>query len=187
MPVTRFLQSNSWLVAGWLAVVGAAVGLAVAYPGQDLRHPAVLLTARADVMLWFAACVVMLGHGLTPFARLVWALGAAMHVAHVLFAFGLAHGWSHGHAFRRVEHVGGYGEGIFVSHAFAVVWVADAVWWCVNPSGYARRPWRARVAVHGFLAFVVFNSTVVFGPPATQVVSAVLFGVLAVLLWRKET
>ena len=185
MPVTRFLQSwrVALLVGSWLAFAGAALLLAIDYPAQDLHHPAVVATARYAVGAWFGACVVILRHGLTPFARLVWALGAAMHVVHVVFAFALAHGWSHGHAFRRVEHVGGYGEGIFVSHAFALVWVADAAWWCVNPCGYARRPSWVRVAVHGFLAFVVFNSTVVFGPPATQVVSAVLFGVLSVLLW----
>lgn len=187
MPVTRFLQSErvALLLGSWLAVAGVSLRLAIADPAQDLHHPSVIVTARCAVALWFAACVVMLGHGLTPLARLVWMLGAAMHVVHVLFAFWLAHGWSHGHAFRRVEEVGGYGEGIFVSHAFALVWLADALWWCVNPEGYARRPSWVRLTAHGFLAFVVFNSTVVFGPPATQLVSAVAFGVLAVLVWRR--
>ena len=179
MPLARSLQS------AWLAAAGVALGLALADPAQNLYHPSVLLTARCAVALWFAACAVMLRWGLTPLARQLWVLGAAMHVVHVLFAFALAHGWSHGHAFRRVEEVGGFGEGIFVSHAFAVVWLADAAWWCANPTGYARRPAWVRVGTHGFLAFIVFNSTVVFGPPVTRVVCAVLFCVLLVLRWRR--
>ena len=181
MPLARFLQ------LGWVAVAGAALALALADPAQNLHHPSVLLTARVAVGLWFAACAVMLRHGFTPLARQLWVFGAAMHVVHVVFAFGLAHGWSHGHAFRRVEEVGGFGEGIFVSHAFGLVWVGDALWWCVDPTGYGRRPAWVRVAAHGFLAFVVFNSTVVFAPPPTRAVSAVLFGVLLVPLWRRGT
>lgn len=179
MPLARFLQS------AWLTAAVAALALAVADPAQNLYHPSVLLTARCAVALWFAACVVMLRRGLTSLARQLWVLGVSMHVVHVLFAFGLAHGWSHGHAFRRVEEVGGYGEGIFVSHAFALVWLADAAWWCLAPTGYARRSAWVRVAIHGFLAFVVFNSTVAFAPPVTRIVSAVAFGVLLVLLWRR--
>lgn len=181
MPLARFLQS------AWLTAAGAALALALADPAQNLYHPSVLLTARAVVVLWFVACALMLRRGLTPLARQLWVLGAAMHVVHVLFAFGLAHGWSHGHAYRRVEEVGGFGEGIFVSHAFAVVWCADVLWWCVTPAGYARRPAWVRIPTHGFLAFVVFNSTVVFAPPPTPAVSAVLFGGLGLLLWWRST
>ena len=182
------------LVGSWLTVAGASLLLAVADSSQDLYHPAVLVTARYAVGAWFAACILMLrlrpqewerGSRRVRIAQLTWAVGAAMHAVHVLFAFALAHGWSHGHAFRRVEEVGGFGEGIFVSHAFLVVWVADAVWWCVNPSGYARRPAWVRRTVYGFLAFIVFNSTVVYGPPPTRIVCAVLFGVLLVLVWRR--
>jgi hypothetical protein len=186
MPQVRKLQS--WLVVvlvgSWLATALTSSGLALADPAPNLHHPAIILTARYAVVAWFAACFVILGKGLVPVARLVWVLGVAMHAVHVLFAFGLAHEWSHGHAFRRVEEVGGFGEGIFVSHAFLLVWAADALWWCVAPTGYGARPAWVRRTIHGFLAFVVFNSTVVFGPLETRIGGMAIFVVLLVCLRR---
>ena len=181
-------------VASWLAVSVACVVLAVHDPEPDLRHPAVTISARYSVWAWFAACGMMLV--LRPgewrefgsrarFARLLWTLGLAMHVVHVLFAFGLSHRWSHAAAVEHVAAAGGFGWAIAVNYLFAAVWLADVLWWWADPTGYANRPrWVGR-AVHGLLAFVVFNAAVVFGPAGWRVVDAVLFGVLAVLWWRR--
>lgn len=146
--------------------------------------------ARYSVWAWFAACGVMLV--LRPgewrefeprvrLARLLWTLGLAMHAAHVLFAFGLAHRWSHAAA-GHVAAAGGFGWAIAANYLFAA-WLVDVLWWWADPTGHAGRPWWVGRAVHGFLAFVVFNAAVVFGPPVWQVVDAGLFGVLAVLWW----
>lgn len=182
-------------VALWLLVAGACLVLALADSGPDLRHPAVRLSARYVVGLWFAVCLAMLWfrrHVWWPLAprlrltRLCWSLAAAMLVVHIVFAFGLAHGWSHEAAVRHVAAAGGFGWGIVVNYAFAAVWLADAGWWWANPQSYASRPRRVGGAVHGFLAFVVFNATVVFGPPGWRVVDGALFAALAVA-WRRSS
>ena len=49
MAAQRFLQFL------WLVVVGGAVALAAHDSSQNLHHPAVLLTARAEVVLWFCS------------------------------------------------------------------------------------------------------------------------------------
>ena len=96
-------------------------------------------------------------------ARLVWTLGWLALVIHIAIAFGVAHGWSHAAAVEHVRRVGGFGGGIVVNYLFAAVWLADVIWWWVNRSSYANRPRWMGWAVHGFLAFVVVNATLVFG------------------------
>lgn len=200
MAAPRVFRSlGAWAAVGialWLAVAAVCVVLTVRDPYPDLRHRSVTISARYTVGLWFAACLVMLWVRPSEWlplsrrlrlVRLCWSLAAAMLVVHIVFAFGLAHGWSHGAAVRHVAATGGFGWGIIVNYVFAAVWLADAAWWWATPAGYAQRPRRVGYVVHGFLAFVVFNATVVFGPPRWRVADGVLFGVLAVLWWRYST
>lgn len=197
MAAARAFQSyTAWAAAtgtAWALLVGVSLGLAARDPAQDLRHPAVVVTAWGFVGAWAVAGGLMLrarpGDWAPPgdpvrLARLAWTLGLATHAVHVVLAFGLAHGWSHAAAVRHVAAAGGFGEGIVVSYLFAATWAGDAAWWWANPHGYAKRPRRVRYAVHGFLAFVTFNATVVFGTPWAQVAGAAAFVALAVL-WRR--
>jgi hypothetical protein len=199
MAVPRVLRSVVfWAavnVALWLFVAGACLAFALLDPEPDLHHPAVTISARYALGLWFGTSAVMLWarprewSPLTPrlrVARLCWTLALAMLLVHFVLAFGLAHGWSHDAAVRHVAAAGGFGWGIVVNYLFAAAWLADAAWWWANPDGYANRPRWVRYAVHGFLTFVVFNATVVFGPPGWRVADAALFGVLAVV-WRRRT
>src|SRR5262249_45431654 len=96
-------------------------------------------------------------------ARLGWTLGLAMLLLHILLAFWLAHGWSHDAAVRHTREVGGDGWGIVVNYVFVAMWLADVVWWWINPASYASRPRWLGGLVHGFLVFVTFNATVIFG------------------------
>jgi hypothetical protein len=197
MAVPRVFRSlGFWAavnVVVWLFFAGACVAFAVVDPEPDLQHPAVAISARYTVGLWFGVSLAMLwmrSGEWSPLTRrlrltrLCWTLALAMLLAHIIFAFWLAHGWSHDAAVRHVAATGGFGWGIAVNHLFAAVWLADVVWWWANPDGYANRPRWVGNAVHGFLAFVVFNATVVFGPPGWRVVDGVLFGVLAVVWCR---
>jgi hypothetical protein len=95
--------------------------------------------------------------------RVFWPLGCAMLFLHIAIAFHLGHGWSHQDAWEHTKQVGGYGNGIFVNYAFALVWLMDAAWLAVSPASYLSRPRWLHWAIHCFLAFVVFNATVVFG------------------------
>jgi hypothetical protein len=184
------------LVALWLFFAGACLTFALLDPEPDPRHAAITISARYTVGLWFGTCLVMLWVSprewspLSPrlrLMRLCWTLAVAMLVVHVVFAFWLAHGWSHDAGVRHVAATGGFGWGIVVNYLFAGVWLADAAWWWANPDGYATRPRRVGYAVHGFLAFVVFNATVVFGPPGWRIADGALFGVLAALCWRTRS
>lgn len=161
----------------WLAVAVFVGGVVVAgwqisrdqSPG--LRHPATLSTAWASFALWAGAVGLMLQAkagewrpGGTRFAVAAWSwvLAAAMFVLHLGVAFQFAHRWSHTNAFRHVQETAGFGPGIFVSYLFTLVWVADVLWLLLAPAGYAARPRWVGSAVHGFLAFVTFNGTVVY-------------------------
>ena len=60
-------------------------------------------------------------------------------------------------------------------------------WWWADPAGRATRPRWVPSATHGFLAFVVVNATVVFGPEERRMWYAAALGVLVVLaVVRKE-
>jgi hypothetical protein len=184
MPVRRVLQSRAFaagmLVALWGVVIAACAAAAIRDPGPELRHPAVTGSAAATVawmLLGWAAMI--LAHN--EFARVAWSLGWLTLLVHMTLAFGVAHGWSHAAAVEHVRQVGGYGEGILVNYMVAAVWGADVAWWWANPAGRARRPRWVSWLVHGFLAFVVVNATVVFGPAERRVWYVAALGVLAVL------
>jgi len=58
--------------------------------------------------------------------------------------------------------------------------------WGLDRRGYEARPvWLDRV-VHGFLAFVVFNATVVYETGFIRWAGTVLFAALGVLWWRRK-
>jgi hypothetical protein len=199
MTASGRLQSRvagfAFLLVAGVAPVGLAIGMAVTDPQPALRHPAITITARAFVVFWAVAAGLQLRARpeewavFSPrlsLARAAWAIGLVVHLVHVGFAFGLGHEWSHAAAVRHVEEVGGFGEGIVVNYLFAAVWAADVVWWWVSPGGYARRPRWVRYAVHGFLAFVVFNATVVYGSGLVRVAGVGAFVVLAGLVWARR-
>ncbi|HJZ57024.1 MAG TPA: hypothetical protein VKE74_18790 [Gemmataceae bacterium] len=198
MASSRAVQSYvfwaGFTITVWVIFVGGALAFAVLDPAQDLNHVAITITAVYFVGAWVGASAVMLIARpdewrrvslRVRYARLMWTLALTAHLAHVLFAFWLAHGWSHDEAVRHVEEVCGFAEGILVNYLFAAVWLADAVWWWANPTGYANRPRWVGWAVHGFLAFVMFNAAVVFASPDMRMSNAMLFAILAgLLLWR---
>jgi hypothetical protein len=105
--------------------------------------------------------------------RGTWLFGSLLLVEHVVTAFHLGHGWSHAAAWEHTRRVGGYGDGVFVNYAFVLVWLADALWLCAAPRAYLARRRGLHWAVHGFLAFVVFNAAVVFADRPMRVVFAV--------------
>jgi len=177
-PILLFLV----LLAVWLATVGVCVDLAFREPEQELRHPAVTGSAAATVGWMILAWAAM--RFADQLARLLWTFGLATLFVHLVLAFGLAHGWSHEAAVEHVREVGGAGAGIVVNYLFTMVWGVDVAWWWLNPSSRAKRPRWVAVTVHGFLAFVVVNATVIFGPTERRIIYAVGLGILATLAWH---
>jgi hypothetical protein len=174
--MARDLQSVPLLVGGvalgWLLLILSGVQTYLSKPIPGLGHPLIASTALAAVLLWGLASVGMLR--LTPtewavgsprraFVRLFWVLGWATMAAHTAAAFHIGHGWSHAAAYRHTEATAGVGEGIYVNYLFVLTWGMDTVWFAGLPGSYARRPRWVGWAVHGFLAFVTFNATVVYG------------------------
>ena len=189
----------------WLAFAVALFLLGLAWTAVDialdrtpkLRHRATLDSAYFAFALWVGAAALLLRapaaewggpSGSVRVARWCWALGAVMFWLHVAVAFHFAHRWSHANGIRHVEETSGFGPGLFVSYFFTLLWAADAGWWTTRPASYARRPRWLGIGIQAFMAFVVFNGTVVFGHTPMREVSggifAVLAGVLVVEWWK---
>jgi hypothetical protein len=119
-------------------------------------------------------------------ARWCWTLAWLAYLIHLAMAFHHYHHWSHADAIAHTRAVSGFGEGIYFSHLFTLVWTADVAWWWLGPKDYARRPaWVGRT-LHAFMAFIVFNATVVYEDGLIRWAGMALFAELAVL-WGYHT
>ena len=131
---------------------------------NDVTNPAIRDSAFWPVFFWALGCPIALAkRNWITGVRITWTLGCLLSLLHIAVAFHLGHGWSHEAAWEHTRQVGGYGDGIFVNYAFALVWLADVVWVWALPGSYLARPRRLNWTIHGFLAFVVVNAAVVFG------------------------
>jgi len=107
----------------------------------------------------------------TPSGTAWWALGLAALLVHMACAFHFSHGWSHARALaatasQTAELTGiDTGVGLYLNYAFAVVWLADATWLRLAKRSHEKRPAWVGAVLHGFIAFMWFNATVVFGSP----------------------
>jgi hypothetical protein len=140
-------------------------------------------TIRIALALYVAALAARPSSRL---GRACSATGLLFYLAHVVAAFQLHHGWSHAAAYkhtaqRTAEVVGLYwGGGLWWNYLFGFVWLGDVVW-------RGPRPRWAGPAIHGFLAFLAFNATVVFesGPVRWAGLAATL-GLLTTWLVRRR-
>ncbi len=185
------------LLVGLWALLLLAVLLAPslgesADPGDDLtRH-----TVRLALLCYAPAVAIVLllrpdeWRGLSwrvRAARWYWSLGLATYLIHLGMAFHYYHHWSHAEAIAHVEARSGFGPGIYLSHLFTLAWTADVLWWWTWAESYAERPSWIDRALHGFMAFVTFNATVVYETGPIRWAGALLFAGLAVvfvLRWR---
>jgi len=122
-------------------------------------------------------------------ARIAWSVGCALYVVHVLLAFAVFHDWSHQDAYRdtaeQTADLTGlrWGGGLYVNYAFSFLWLTDvALWWCRGLDA----PYRSRLypgVLHTVFGFIVFNATVVFGPPLWRWLAPIAASGL-ILAWR---
>jgi hypothetical protein len=162
-----------------------AASLAAADPGEKVTRN----TMRLAFACYIAALIGMMRLGQpdwlarTSAGRIVrwcWTFANVYFLAHVASAFQFYHHWSHRDAFERTRAISGFGEGLYVSYLFTLVWTADAAWWWLAPQHYARRPkWIGRT-LHAFMAFIIFNGTVMFESGATRVAGVIAFAVVLV-------
>jgi hypothetical protein len=177
-PILGFALAGAVLIA-------AAFVAPVILPNADPADVVTRQTARVAVLFWAVAAASLLA-GYRDWARAAWIVGAAAFVVHVVTAFDRVHGWSHAAAVRHVEAVSGFGAGLFVSYAFTLVWAADAAWWGLDRRGYEARSAGLDRLVNGFVAFVVFNATVLYETGFIRWAATVLFAALGVLWWRRN-
>ena len=155
----------------WLALMAAALVEPSLAGAADTGDALTRNTVRVALAYYGAAAALMLA--LHPaewaadswrgrLARCCWTLARAAYLVHVAMAFHHVDHWSHAHALARTQQRTGFGEGVYVSHLFTLLWTVDVAWWWLRPAGYADRPaWEHR-GLQAFMAFVVFNATVVF-------------------------
>lgn len=101
-------------------------------------------------------------------ARWFWTLGCLAFWVHSVSAFGVFYGWSHSVAVaetaRQTVEATGFdsGSGIYLNYLFAVLWLADVVWWWARPTSYRQRSLRAFLLLHSFFLFMILNGAVLF-------------------------
>lgn len=130
-------------------------------------------TADLRCWLWTAACIAFL--------------------AHVACAFHFYHGWSHQSALddtaRQTRELMGvaFGRGIWFSYAFALLWVADVLWWWSSSASYQHRSTWLHGAIHGYMFFIALNGAIVFESGVTRWLGIPVTLLLAVLWLRRRT
>ena len=159
------------------------LGLILLLPAGPRGETAVRNSVRLALLYYGLSLGVQLRGGPTRLARLAWTLAWIAYVVHVVLAFHHFHGWSHADAVEHVRAAGGFGEGIYFSHLFGLLWTVDVAWWWLAPTSHAARPAWMTVGLHSFMLFMVFNATVVFEPGLGRWLGVGLFVVLA-WLWR---
>jgi hypothetical protein len=135
-------------------------------------------TVRVALALYLLSLALRVGaagrRSRLDLARWCWTTGCLAFLLHMAAAFQFYHHWSHDAAYeataRQTAEVVGldWGGGLYANYAFAVLWLADACWWWVGPQCYLARPRTVEWAVQGFLGFIAFNATVVFGIGAVR-------------------
>jgi hypothetical protein len=187
-------KDSSWLVwcfpltaAVWLLLLAASVGLPFATessaPGDDLTRN----TVRLALLFYAAAASLLIGSprgevpAFSPQARLarwLWTLAWAAYLVHVAMAFHYVHHWSHAEAVEHTRQVSNFGAGIYFSHLFTVLWSADVLGWWLWPRQHAARPAWVGWALYGYMAFIIFNATVVFETGWIRWAGVLLFATL---------
>lgn len=123
--------------------------------------------------------------------RWFWTIGCVLYLLHVIAAFHFLHGWSHAAAFehvrRRTLHDIGWdsGIGIYINEGFTILWVIDTcLWWRRLEWPERRLPYWI---VQTSFAFLMFQSTAVFGPRFWIPIASVLVLSLAVIHLRQTS
>lgn len=119
--------------------------------------------ARASAAAYVLALLLWKTRG----GRLVWTAGVVLYLAHVFCAFAYFYDWSHEIAYRETARQTlqlfgvNWGGGLYLNYAFTVLWTADCVWRWAGLVSYRMRPAAVSSVIHGFLAFMFVNGTVV--------------------------
>jgi hypothetical protein len=125
-------------------------------------------TIRLGLVAYLAALAELLLSPDDRRARLWWTIGCLACWAHIGAAMHFVHHWDHAAVYadtaRQTREVVGldWGGGVYVNYLFALTWLADVAWWWLARLSRATRGSWLSWLLHGFLAFILFNATIVF-------------------------
>ncbi len=155
-------------------------------------QPAVLVTAWLTLAAWCLGEILRarLPERKSPLFEVVWPLGAALLLVHILVAFATRHDWSHDAAVaetaRQTEETFGvrWGGGVWINYALTLWWWLDAFRISIlrRPPN---QPWVGEWIRRVLFLFLWFNAAVVFAQGPSRIVGAVACGAVA-LSWRKR-
>ena len=159
-------------------------------------------TIRASVLLFFATLITWVLQTKPSrwerALRIVWTLGFALFVAHVLAAFHFHHHWSHASAWAETarqtrDQIGlEFGVGLYFNHLFMVVWAIDLAWIWFAEAEFSRRYRWLRMTWIAYLIFIAFNGVAVFKDGWMRVggytaMSLILVGLVVRLKSKRES
>lgn len=120
--------------------------------------------------------------------RGAWTAGCAALWLHVAAAFHFIHQWSHAEAIRQTAEQTrqltgwAWGGGVYINHAFALLWLMDVVGWWRGGLEFDTRSSVRFWMIHAIFAFMMFNATVVFGPVHWRYIGLAFAGLL-IAVW----
>ena len=202
MNETASRQFSTLLFATWAMCLGCVLVLPYVISLNDPGNFLIRNSVRLALLYW-AIAVALSGYRSNPNpthskdeqnrprctsgsgCRVAWTLACIAYLIHVGMAFEHAHHWSHATAFDHVKQASGFGEGIFVSYLFTLIWTLDAAWWWIDHVHYENRAnWLVRT-IHGFMLFIIVNGTIIFeNGPIRWIGAAILLG-LGWLFWNR--
>jgi len=154
------------------------------------------LTIWLSLLGYTASAAILLTSSREPHrlkaARGASTFGCALLLAHIGCAFHFHHGWSHTAAYldtaRQTAQIArmNFGGGVFVNYLFALAWLGDLLWWWLSPASYQSRRRMVTAMWHGFVIFMTFNATVVFGSGPARWTGLVICSGLCLLWLRKR-
>lgn len=150
--------------------------------GVILTHWTIRCALAGMLAVWIARASGVVSTTSAARWRVIWTLSWMAFVAHVVAAFAYYHHWDHWHAVadtaRKTEQLIGwsFGEGIYFSYLFLLLWGVDVVcWWmAVDADAYLHpeTPIKTRFSMAAlcmpnqllqlYLAFIAFNGAVIF-------------------------
>lgn len=175
----------------WVVALGLVISVPVWRESQTLGEDLTRDTVRLALGYYLVAVSLLLlnrpnsGSRARRLARCCWTLAGVAFLVHLGMAEQYYDHWSHAQAIRRTQEATGFGEGIFVSHLFTLLWWADILWWWWRPQSYAGRSAWLTLGLHGFMAFVIFCGTVVYETGWIRWAGVVMFVWLGgLVVWR---
>ena len=145
-------------------------------------HQATVWTARLCALLWLVSLAIAIRterKAASCWWQIAWSAAGILLGVHILVAFHFEHAWSHAAAFAHTAQqsaatVGlNWGGGIYFNYAVLAVWLVDVLQlWTRHEARLNSHTWR--VFIDWFVAFMMINATVVFGPWGWKPIGAVV-------------